>query len=379
MNRRQFVATAGFGLAAPWLAGCVKKVGVRAKTVAPGLTEDVEGSRSLKTHAAAHGVLYGCAVNVAVLGRDEAYKRLITQQAAILVAENEMKFGPMRPSPTEFRFGPADELLAFADANQMKMRGHNLCWHRQLPPWFTSYVTKENAEQILVTHIQTVMSHYRGRLQSWDVVNEAVHPPDARADGLRDSPWMKLLGPGYLETAYRAARKADPSAKLTYNDYGIEGEDEASAKKRAAVLDLVRSLQAKGLIDAVGIQSHISASTAYGQGIADFISTVAKLNLEIYVTEMDVNDRKLGPDNTLRDQEVANSYRKYLTLLLKEPAVKAVLTWGITDEFTWLNGEDAREDHLPERCLPFDKDLKPVPAYFAVRDAFDTAEGSALR
>jgi endo-1,4-beta-xylanase len=215
------------------------------------------------------------------------------------------------------------------------------------------------------------MTRYKSKMQSWDVVNEAVLPSDGRPDTLRDTPWLKLIGPGYIELAFRTARAADPSTKLTYNDYGIEAEDDASAKKRAAVLELVRGLHAQGLIDAVGVQSHISAGGNYGSGLAGFLDAVSGMGLEIYVTEMDVNDRKLGSEDALRDKAVAATYREYLDLVLKNAAVKDVLTWGITDKYTWLNGEDARTDHLPERCLPFDRELKPVASFFAIRDAFD--------
>ncbi len=373
LNRRRFVEVAGLAAAAPWVFGCAKKVGPRAGA-APAMPQDVSGSNALKAHAGAKGLLYGCAVNVGLLGRDEAYTQLVQQQAGIVVAENSMKWGPMRPSPTEFRFEPADKLVAFAEANGMQVRGHNLCWHRQLPRWFDGYATKENAAALLTTHIETVVTRYKGRIQSWDVVNEAIQPSDGLPDGLRDGPWYKLLGPEFIELAFQTARAADPAAKLTYNDYGIEAQDEASAKKRAAVLEQVKALHAKGLIDAVGVQSHIAAGGEYGSGLAEFLDAVQRLGLEIYLTEMDVNDRKLGPEDATRDKAVAATYREYLDLVLKKPAVKDVLTWGITDAFTWLNGEDARTDHLPERCLPFDKELKPVEAFFAIRDAFDGAQ-----
>jgi endo-1,4-beta-xylanase len=358
------------GVVTPWLLGCAKRV-VPSAVLVPALPQDGGGANSLKAHAAAKGLLYGCAVNVGLLGRDAAYEQLVVQQAGIVVAENAMKWGPMRPSPTEFNWEGGDKLIAFAEANGMKVRGHNLCWHRQLPKWFEGYATKENAAALLTTHIETVMTRYKSKMQSWDVVNEAVLPSDGRPDTLRDRPWLKLIGPGYIELAFRTARAADPSTKLTYNDYGIEAEDDASAKKRAAVLELVRGLHAQGLIDAVGVQSHISAGGNYGSGLAGFLDAVSGMGLEIYVTEMDVNDRKLGSEDALRDKAVAATYREYLDLVLKNAAVKDVLTWGITDKYTWLNGEDARTDHLPERCLPFDRELKPVASFFAIRDAFD--------
>ncbi len=375
LARREFLGMAGRiglgSLTAPGLAGCAKHVTAPVAPAAPG-TQDVSGAGSLKAHAAAKGVLYGCAVNVGLLGRDEAYTRLVREQAAIVVAENDMKWGPMRPSPTEFRWDAADKFVAFAEENGMKVRGHNLCWHRQLPGWFDGYATKENARELLVSHIKTVAGRYAGRIQSWDVVNEAVLPSDGRADMLRESPWLTLIGPEYIELAFRTARAADPHALLTYNDYGIEAEDEGSAKKRAGVLNLVTALKKGGApIDAVGVQSHIGAGNEYGKGLAEFLAAVRRLGLQVFVTEMDVNDRELPPNDSVRDKAVAETYRAYLDLVLREPAVKSVLTWGITDAHTWLNGEDARKDHLPERCLPFDAELKPVEAFYAMRKAFD--------
>ncbi len=170
LSRRRFFGLLGMGAVAAWVAGCAKKAGVRASS-APAMARDVGGANSLKAHAAAKGLLYGCAVNVGLLGRNAAYEQLVVQQAGIVVAENAMKWGPMRPSPTAFRWDEADKLVAFAEANGMKVRGHNLCWHRQLPRWFDGYATKENAAALLTSHVETVVTRYKGRIQSWDVVN----------------------------------------------------------------------------------------------------------------------------------------------------------------------------------------------------------------
>jgi endo-1,4-beta-xylanase len=369
-NRRRFIETAGL-MGIGGMVGCAQHKLVAAN--GPQSSPSVDGDGSLKVHAATRGLLYGCAVNVALLGKDEAYTSLVQQQAGIVVAENSMKWGPMRPSPTMFHWDEADKLVAFAEANGMKVRGHNLCWHRQLPRWFEGYASKENARGLLVEHIQTVAGRYAGRIRSWDVVNEAVEVKDGRSDALRESPWLKLAGPQYIEVAYRVARDADPKAKLTYNDYGIEGEDDGSARKRAAVLALVRGLRAKALVDAVGVQSHIGAGEKFGRGLTDFLAEIQAMGLEIELTEMDVNDRHLPADAAVRDKAVAATCRDYLGLALRNPAMKTVLTWGITDAHTWLNGEDAREDHLPERCLPFDAELNPVDAFWAIRGALDEA------
>jgi len=369
VSRRAFLASAPLAL-----AGCHRGLGPILPAPPPS-SQEITGHGSLRQHAAQHSLLYGCAVNVNLLSTDPAYADLVRTQSSILVAENAMKWGPLRPTPTTFNFDQADALVAFVEQNRLKLRGHNLLWHRQLPGWFAAYANRGNAEQLMLQHIDQVAGRYAGRMHSWDVVNEAILPSDGRPDGLRNSPWLQLLGPTYIETAFRAARAADPQALLTYNDYGIEGEDPASQRKRDAVLLMLRRLKTRNVpIDAMGIQSHIAAGPhhVYGQGLMRFLADLRELDLQVFLTEMDVNDRDLALNPTAaRDEAVAATYRQYLDLVLREPAVRVILTWGITDRFTWLNGEDARADHQPERCLPFDRDYAATPAFFAMRNSFD--------
>jgi len=358
-------------------------VGVAA-VAGGGLALGEAAGVSLRDAGAAKSLLVGCAVAVGRLKSDPAYAELVKAQAGIVVAENEFKFAQLRPSATEFNFRAADELADFAAANGMKLRGHNFVWHRQIPGWFNGYVTKANAEQVLVQHIETVGGRYAGKIHSWDVVNEAVFVEDGLPGGMRNSPWQKVLAgdgfgagggtvPKYIEVAFRTARRVDPKALLCYNDYGIEAEDEASAKKRAAVLGLLRGMQAKQIpIDALGVQSHISAGgkAVYGKGLMAMIAEARKMGLKVLVTEMDVNDRALGPEIPPRDKAVAETYGSYLKMVLGDPAVIAVLTWGITDKYTWLNGEDSRADKVAERPLPFDAEMQAKPAVGAMRLAF---------
>jgi endo-1,4-beta-xylanase len=377
MTRRRFVVQGS-------AMGAVAAMGVAGRVGAQGMQTPAVTIRSA---GAGRGILAGCAVNVGALRVDAAYRKLLQEQAGIVVGESEFKFGPLRPTPTTFFFDNADYLAAFAEANGMKLRGHNFVWHRQLPGWFDSYVTRANAEQVLVEHIERVGGRYAGKVQSWDVVNEAIDipkgdiPKGAVSDGLkggfRDSPWQKVLGgsgavPEYIEIAFKTARRVDPGALLVYNDYGIEGEDEGSARKRAAVMGLLREMQRKHIpVDALGVQSHLSAANkdgsmpVYGQGLMKMIGEVRKMGLKVLVTEMDVNDRYLGAAIGPRDAAVAKVYGSYLGMVLADPAVIAVLTWGITDKYTWLNHEDARADGLPERPLPFDATMQPVAAFAA--------------
>jgi endo-1,4-beta-xylanase len=366
-TRRKFLRLASAAAAFPMAAYAMRDKGPHA----PVLT-DVSGPNSLRAHAEARGVLVGAAVVPERLTAEPAYGGLVAAQMNLLVAENAMKWAALRPAADKFDFRGADELLAFAAEHQQKVRGHNLCWHESIPSWFAGTVTKDNAQQFLVQHIQTVAGRYAGKLHSWDVVNEAIDTKSGRPDGLRKSPWLELIGPDYLELAFHTARQADPSALLTYNDYGIELDTAEQREKRAQVLMLVRRMKARGVpIDAVGVQSHLSVTDSYpGAGLQEFVRELAKMQLQVFVTELDINERKLDGSVAERDAAIARLYKKYVTMMLAEPNVKAVLTWGITDKYTWLNAPKyARADGKPQRDLPFDSDYQPTPAFFAYRDA----------
>lgn len=336
--------------------------------------EAVDGPQSLRAHAQARGLLVGCAVVPEKLADEPAYATTVAQQANLLVAENAMKWRALRPAPDKYNFTPADAILAFADAHGQRLRGHNLCWHEALPDWVQSTATPQNARRLLTDHVQRVAGHFAGKLHSWDVVNEAIDIKDGRPDGLRKSPWLELVGPDYIEIAFRAARMADSTALLTYNDYGIELDTPDQSQKRAQVLALVTRLRLRGVpIHAVGVQSHLTAGEAVpGSGLRDFIRAVGELDMQVFITELDVSDHQLAGPVPARDAAVAKLYGDYLALVLAEPNVTAVLTWGITDKYSWLDHHHQRSDGQPQRCLPFDADYQPTPAFFAMRTALDS-------
>ncbi|MES2393942.1 MAG: endo-1,4-beta-xylanase [Acidobacteriota bacterium] len=374
-SRREFLAMGAMAGVAS-LAGCARHTGTAAVGTAPGIER-----ASLRRVGTSRGILVGSAVNMKLLRTVPEYAALLREQVGIVVAETAMKFGPLRPSATEFFFDEADALVEFAHVNRMKVRGHNFVWHRALPKWFEEEVTAANAEQVLVEHIEKVGGRYRGKIHSWDVVNEAIELKDGLPGGVRNSPWQKVLPgegkvPRYIEVAFRAARKADPKALLCYNDYGIETESAESDKKRAAVMELLRAMQAKGVpLDALGVQSHIEAGKGqvYGPGLRGMIAEARSMGVKVLLTEMDVNDRALGGAIPERDAAVAAAYASYLHEALEDPAVIALLTWGISDRYTWLNSEGKRKDGLQERCLPFDAEMKPTAAFEAEIEALRKA------
>jgi len=260
----------------------------------------------------------------------------------------------------------------------MQVRGHTLVWHNSVPDWLRKDAAQSNVRQLLIDHIRTVVSRYRGRVHSWDVVNEAIFPADGQPDGLRKSFWYETIGPDYIELAYRTAREADPHVKLSYNDYGVEYDSDENAARRASILALLERLRQKNVpLDAVGVQSHIKAGSpnSIGRGLTDYIQAIHAMGLEVYLTELDVNEDDIADDDVAhRDQAVAETYRQFLHIALASPAVKLMLTWGVSDRRTWLNDgptHHRKQPNRPQRSLPFDAQYLPTPAYFAVRDCID--------
>jgi endo-1,4-beta-xylanase len=341
----------------------------------------VRGKNSLIAHARRHGLIAGAAVVVNGLEGDPALQELVAEQYGILVPEGELKWRALRPSATEYDFAASDALFTFAAKHHMLVRGHTLVWHNSVPDWLSKGTSRLDVRKLLVDHIRTVVGRYRGRVHSWDVVNEAILPGDAQPNALRKSFWYDAIGPDYIDLAYRTARGADPHAKLTYNDYGVEYDSDENAERRKHILALVRRMQQNGVpLDAVGIQAHIKAASPYsvGQGLTDYIESIRSMGLEAYLTELDVNEDDVGSDDVpRRDEAVAETYRQFLNVALANPAVKLMLTWGVSDRRTWLNDgptHHRKQPNRPQRSLPFDVQYRPAPAFFAIRDCIDNRQ-----
>jgi endo-1,4-beta-xylanase len=229
---------------------------------------------------------------------------------------------------------------------------------------------------LLLNHIATVVGRYAGKVHSWDVVNEVIWPIDKRSDGLRDTPWLRNMGTGYIETAFRAAAQADPHALLVWNENWLEEESSFGDSKRKFLLQHLKDLLSRGVpIQGIGLQSHIIGdhNNIGGPHLKQFLSQIADMGLKILVTEMDVRDFNLPNDVGTRDRAVADRYYQYLTAVLAQKAVIAILQWGISDKYTWISGYNPRADKAPVRPLPFDENMNPTPAWNAIALAFDSA------
>lgn len=350
--------------------------GAVAATIAPA-------ADSLRAKAEASGRVYGAAARQSDLVKDEAYRRVFAAECGLLVPENELKWKTLRPSSTRYDFAAADWLADFARQHQMKFKGHTLVWHDALPGWVAGALKRGNARGLLSDHIDTVCRRYAGVASSWDVVNEAIDTSSSGVDGLRASPWRSAIGPDYIELAFNLAHRADPGAMLVYNDYGLELDGPWDEARRQRVLRLLRELKQAGApIHALGIQAHLEPHRApfNADRFAAFLHEVAALDLKIVISELDVADRAFAGDESSRDQAVAALYGEFLGAALRSPAVNTVITWGLSDRYSWLNytKQARRPDGRPNRGLPLSNALERKPAYAALAQALETAKRSAF-
>ena len=335
---------------------------------------------ALRKLAADKGLLYGTTISAQQVTGDPRFVDLVLQQAGLVVAENDMKWQVMnRGGRGDDDYGPADTVAAFTLENDLALRGHNLLWYHRTPNWFFDLDSRQEIESAIVERIRRLAGRYRGMVHSWDVVNEPIEPKDGRPDGLRAGVFLEMFGPDYLDLAYRTAREADPAARLVVNEYDVELDTPEQAARRMALLRLLERMQRSGTpVDAVGVQAHLSCaggSPFSAVRLRRFLAELAGLGLTIQITELDVTDENAPSDEAVRDRLVADTYSPFLDAALYEPAVKVVVTWGLSDRHSWIVRKETHEskwrtDGLSSRPLPFDADLKPKPAFEAIAQAF---------
>jgi endo-1,4-beta-xylanase len=244
-----------------------------------------------------------------------------------------MKWDQIEATRGTFTFGPADQIVTFAMQNGLKIKGHTLVWHKQLPTWVTSLTTAADVRKAMVDHINGVIGHFKGKVTVWDVVNEAYITDGKTGDGnprLRDSVFSTVIGPTFIDEAFMAARAADKDALLVYNEFASEGLSD----KSTAVYNMVKDMKMRGIpIDGVGLQMHIGYNTnPTAADVATNMQRLADLGLKVFISEMDVNSCAGYSDA----QEKAQ-YHDMVATCVAQPACAAVTVWGITDKYTWLD------------------------------------------
>jgi endo-1,4-beta-xylanase len=344
------------------LCGLLALAGVHGSE--SGMAASPSAPQTLRSAAQRHQLLMGTAADADHLSED-LYASTLKTEYSVLEPENEMKFGPIHPEPSTYNFADADKLVAFAQANGMKVRGHNLLWDKQLPGWILSPSqpwTQAELNKILADHIANVLGHYQGKVYAWDVVNE----PFNEDGSLRSSVWYDKPGIGFagqgtrtIEQALRWAHAADPDAKLFVNEYGAE----AMNAKSNAVYAMARDFVRRGVpLSGIGLQLHIGLGFDQQGSLDELIQNLkrlAALGLEVQFTEVDV---QLHDGSGFSQGEEADAYKDLLDICLRQPACTLFQTWGFTDRYTWIP-ESYPGYGWP---LPFDNNYRKKRAYFAM-------------
>ncbi len=327
----------------------------------------VSTSPTLREATAANGILVGTAVRPSLFS-ESAYSSTLAHEFNLVEPEDAMKWWTLRPDAATFNFHDGDEVVRFAQAHNMKVRGHCLVWDHDNPEWLAQgHFTPTQLSHLLQEHITAAMKHYAGQVFAWDVVNEALDENGR----LRDSLWYNQPGIehaekgfAYLEQAFHWAHEADPQALLFYNDNGGESLN----KKSDAIYAMVKDFRQRGIpIDGVGLQMHISQPDLDTAPIASNIARLTALGVQVHITELDVS-LPVGSDGTASTQDLAKQaevYRGILRACLHSLGCTAIQTWGFTDKYSWIG---SHSHHTRGAALPFDRAYKPKPAYNAILD-----------
>ncbi|OGZ72976.1 MAG: hypothetical protein A2908_00105 [Candidatus Staskawiczbacteria bacterium RIFCSPLOWO2_01_FULL_38_12b] len=343
----------------------VKALGTGSVNIipAPSMIVDQNNAGSLHNlaNASPRKIKIGTAVNAGVLFIDQQYRNLALGQFSMLTPENSMKPEFIHPESNVYDFSEADQLVDSALKNNITVHGHALIYDKSSPKWMAKS-PKEERQEIMVDHIESVVSHFKDKVAEWDVINEPFSKKNALYKdgntGLEPNIWFEAMGEEYIDLAFRAARQADPNAKLYLNDYGVEND----GQHWDALLGLVKRLKERGVpIDGIGFEAHVYSDGDYinAKELKKHMEVLAKLGLLTRISEIDVT----GDDA----KEQINQYVTALDICLLAPNCTSYTTWGITDRY----GSTTRSDRYPlvyGTSLLWDKDMKAKPAYHALQE-----------
>jgi endo-1,4-beta-xylanase len=297
----------------------------------------------------------GASVNPRMLVENEAYRNIAGNEFTSMTAENHMKMMLIHPAADRFDFSKGDEIVAFAAKTGKRMHGHTLVWHNQVPQWMKDFQGDPKAwEDLLKNHIKTVVTHYKGKVSGWDVVNESFLDDGS----LRPSIWADHI-PDYIAKSFQWAHEADPNALLFYNDYGQDGHP----KKMQAILDLVAELQKRKIpIHGLGLQMHINVDSKRTE-IARVIEQSIQTGLAIHFSELDIAvNPKNNPDYIYQDSTQNELFQFIFTSFRAIPARQqyGITFWNISDKDSWLRGYFKRPKEYP---LLFDETYTKKAGY----------------
>ena len=336
-------------------------------------TDAFAADSTLSELAAARGRFVGSILNSEwfnnSLGSDATIYEL-THKANfnIVVAENEMKFDATEPSRGSFSFTKGDKLMAYAAANGMQVRGHALAWHSQVPSWVSTLAqqvesaggsARDTLLSVLKTHIDSVVGHYKGKIREWDVVNEAINDNGTHGWRSEGSVWYQYIGRDFIDSAFVWAHKADPDAKLYYNDYALEWGMGTGTKAQFAYDSIAVRLKNAGIyITGIGTQTHIqNTHTSTPSNLRTLASKLKSIGMTMQITELDIG---FALGTAISDADYAaqgHLYRQFMDLFLEAENMEAFVIWGFSDKYSWL------KDQSKYNGLIFDSSFAKKPAY----------------
>lgn len=371
LNRRKFIQSSALTASAIALA----------KTKAFALLTD---KRGLKDYFK-NDFKVGVAISTNIFERnDTELLDMISREFNSITTENSLKWEPVHPGENQWNFEVPDQFVAFGQQHDMHIQGHVLVWHSQVPRNLFvdkdgKQISKSGLQKRMENHISTLVDRYKGKIHSWDVVNESITPEE----GFRKSKWFEIMGPEFMERAFHLAHEADPNCHLIYNDYGMN-----NPKRRDFVVELVKKYKKKGVpIHGIGMQGHYNLESPGFKEIEKSIEAFASTGLRVHFTELDVDvlpskgkqtaevstnikyDKKLNPyvDGLPKeiDDKLTKRYEELFKLFLKhKDKIDRITFWGISDDYSWKNNFPVRgRTNYP---LLFDRAHNPKSAYFAV-------------
>lgn len=306
----------------------------------------------------------GAAADPLLLSSDSIYRHLFFSQFSSATAENSFKPAYLHPEENTYQWNEADEFVSQCRSHQMRVHGHTLIWHQQNPQWMNAFAgSSEQWEQMMKSHIVSIVRYFRPTVLSWDVVNEAFNEDGS----LRNTIWLQHVGSSYIEKAFMFARQASPEAKLFYNDYGLE----TNPAKRKAVLAFLNHLRLKGVpIDGIGLQLHIDINYAEASMIEEAIDEVVQNGYDVHLSEVDISLNPRGKDYLLNAKDLQAQaelmhkiVRAYRNIPLHQQF--GITFWGISDRYSWIRTTYNRSDYP----LLFDDQYQPKPIYCQLKQA----------
>jgi endo-1,4-beta-xylanase len=320
---------------------------------------------ALKKAARGTGAHIGTAVPIRLLDDSRAVD-ILTREFNSITPENEMMWWFVHPAPGVWNFGPLDRIVAFAQQHNMVVEGHAFLWDGlgALPGWVQAITDPDELKAVIADHMRVLMTRYKGTIHRWNVVNEPLLFP---TPAMNPNHFFKVIGPNYIDWAFRTAHSIDPDAQLVLN----EVFQESLPTTGAATLALLGTLVAQGTpIDRVGMQMHLFSGKPLQGAVSNFVTAARALGLEVSITEMDQLTTLQGSNPATAPQPgqdpleyQAESFHQVISEFLAAGG-SDITFWGVVDKYSWLNTPTASA-----QALMWNDDYEPKPAAQAVRNA----------